>query len=97
MPSASTPHTTIPAARPPRNRRVYRPVHRPIRASRKIARPGNSTLSFLEFTSSRAHAVAEPHTRFSLEAARKAAGPEEYVFTSRSVRLAVGYSLATFR
>src|SRR5580693_6048226 len=111
-PRARTEHTTTPQSRPTRNRRVNGdpppapdpppppptpPTARPMSASTRISPPGKNTLSFLEFTSARAPAVIPPHTRFSEEAARNAAGPAEYVSTSLSVRLAVGYSSATFR
>ena len=60
-----------------RNRRVYAPAARPIRASTRISPPGKNTLSFLELTFARMPAVSEPHTRFSEEAPSSAAGPAE--------------------
>ncbi len=69
----------------------------PINASTRISPPGKNTLSFFELTLARIPAVAEPHTRFSADAPSSAAGPAEYVLTSLSVRLAVGYSAATLR
>ena len=64
-------------SRPIRNRRAYTEANRPASASTKMASPGKNTSSFLECTCSRIGAVMEPHMRFSEDADRREAGPEE--------------------